>query len=86
MTGESLFMYHLQSKRKLILFYVQHSLVGTIQLHRPGLLPGREGGMLAIPEHVPTEMLRKQVPIIEDIGQPMTACFFIQMSTNLIGW
>lgn len=68
----------------LILFIF--SLIATIQRARSDLLANRIVNAMPIPENIPKESVRKPIATIEDIGQPMTACFMTQMNTDPTGW
>ena len=65
------------------------SLIGTIKQVRPELLPDQTTAGLPIPEDMPPNYLNHMLSRtfeIEDLGEPMTACFMTQTNTNPIGW
>jgi hypothetical protein len=65
------------------------SLVATIRKNRPELLHDVEmHDAQPIPEQIPNQRLleKHHVPIIEDIGQPTTACFFTKNTIEPMKW
>jgi len=65
-------------------------LVATIKVSRPDLLQDyqNESTSLPIPTLLPAKVLEKlsATPVIEDIGEPMTACFFTRMNIDPTNW
>ena len=62
------------------------SLVGTIKKHRPDLLTDRAGGA-PIAEQMPGSLLDQyKKHEIEDIGEPMTACFLTGTDKDPTNW
>jgi len=62
-----------------------NSLAATISKARPDLLSEQKGGA-PIPSDPPSGVLEKQIPQVEDIGQPTTACFFTRTNTDPTNW
>lgn len=63
------------------------SLIATIQRARPDLLIGvSSDGSEPIPTEMPPEFLESQTPRVEDIGQPVTACFFTLSRIDPKNW
>ena len=65
-----------------------HSLAASIKLHRPDLihtmLKVEEG--IPINDSPPPGFFDKQVKEVEDIGEPINACFFTNSSINPTNW
>jgi len=59
--------------------------VATIRLTRPDLLKDLPAGE-PIPYEVPADVMKKSVDYIEDIGEPITACFFSKAANDPTGW
>lgn len=67
----------------------QQSLVATIKAARPDLLRHMQVDTQPIPRLTPSRVLNhfnKLQPRVEDIGEPMTACFMTLTDVNPKGW
>ena len=62
------------------------SLVATIKRSRPDLLKDEPMDGEPIPEDMPAGFLSSQTPQIEDVGQPVTACFFTLSNIDPTNW
>ena len=62
------------------------SLVATIKKHRPELLSEITSTADPIPEDMPADFLESQIPTVEDIGHPVTACFFTLSKIDPTNW
>ena len=64
------------------------SLIATIKERRPELLRSFPDSLMAnpIPATVPSHYFEKQIHFIEDIGEPMTACFFTLSEVDPTNW
>lgn len=83
----SLFSFSLSISLSLFLSYFSHrSLAATIKAARPDLLKGYVTNAEPISEEIPPNFFDKQIDIIEDVGQPTTACFFTSSPLNVEKW
>ncbi len=65
----------------------QQSLATTIHKVRPELLPNFDAvGAPAIPDTPPANFFDKTGNIVEGIGEPMNACFFVQTRIDPAKW
>lgn len=72
---------------EILLPQTKLSLVASIKKLRPELLPAIDvDTTMAIPEEMPPQSVDKHVQHIEDIGEPITACFLTQMNTDPTNW
>ena len=62
------------------------SLVATIKQRRPDLLLGTDLQGESIPKDPPAKFFEKEIPMVEDIGQPTTATFFTRSHANPSNW
>jgi len=63
------------------------SLIATIKRVRPELLPNELNDKgEPIPEEMPADVVPKERGSIEDIGQPVTACFFTKIPVDPTNW
>ena len=86
--GEVLSQYLNYEFSYLKLFSFNNSLIATIKERRPDLLRSFDDSLMTnpIPETVPSHYFEKQVHFIEDIGEPMTACFFTLSEVDPTNW
>ncbi len=62
------------------------SLVATIKSKRPDLLLYEPASGDPIPEQMPQRFFEKNTPIIEGIGEPITATFFTLSDVDPQNW
>ena len=62
------------------------SLVATIKPKRPDLLLDKPASGEPIPEQMPQRFFEKNTPIIEGIGEPITATFFTLSDVDPQNW
>lgn len=77
--------YSLSLPRK-ILINILCSLRATIRALRPDVVPQAMSEAKPIPVAMPEDFKRKELVHIEDIGSPITACFFTKTDVNPSGW
>jgi len=77
--------YRLKTPFYLCLFNFANSLVETIRLRRPDLVAHVETSGMPIPTAIPP-YITKQTKEIADIGEAVTACFFVNSAINPTDW
>ena len=70
------------------IFILLYSLLATIKLARPDLLKDKQSTEQPIAEEMPAEFMSnyKRDKHIEDIGEPMTACFLSSTDIDPTNW
>ena len=59
--------------------------MATIKQARPDLLPHISSSASPIPSQIPAQ-LRKPTEFIQDIGEPINACFLVDSDIDPTGW
>ena len=67
-------------------FPKNNSLVATIQKERPEMLQEEIAGPEEIPSEAPDGFFKEKTAQIEDIGEPVNACFFTLSSVDPTNW
>ena len=72
----------------LLFSYPKKSLLATIRQVRPDLVTNKPlpPEALPIPAEMPPEFTKKHKFDVEGVGQPITACFLTQTSTDPTNW